>query len=217
MPYVTSAPASGDQFHPEVAWMHRGKRTTAASSMTATLNSRRDKFSTVPKWTMASGQRDGKEWGVFPGPGQYKPEKAPRGCPRWGFGSETRLHEVKQDSGPGPGAYETRGNLEGLKFSVSSRPGASIKKSDAPGPGQYKPSYDQIFETAARSSFGGAVRSDLAPSKTPGPGQYESFKVLGGSCSARSMPRYSIAGKRPEPATDQSPGPGPPVTQFSRG
>ena len=42
---------------------------------------------------------------------------------RWGFGSETRLHEPKRNAGPGPGAYETRGGLDGLHFSVSSRPG----------------------------------------------------------------------------------------------
>lgn len=177
----------------------------------------RDKFSTLPKWSMGAGQRDAKEWGSSPGPGQYKPTgDSYKTLPKWGFGSESRLHEVKAAQGPGPGAYETRGNLEGLHFSVSSRPGGSVKKSTTPGPGQYKPDYNQIFESSARSSFGASCRGDLAPSKTPGPGQYESFKVLGGSCSARSMPRYSIAGKRPEPATDQSPGPGPTATQFSR-
>merc|ERR1719326_1237520 len=106
----------------------------------------KDKYATTPKFTMSGGQRDSKEWGVFPGPGQYAPSLHGKTLPKWGFGSEARLHEVKQSRTPGPGSYETRGNLDGLHFSVSSRPEGSGRSSSTPAPGHYKPSYDQIFE-----------------------------------------------------------------------
>lgn len=176
-----------------------------------------DKFSTSQKYTIAgAGGRDGKEWGVFPGPGQYAPKGGNKDAPKWGFGSEARLHETKRARTPGPGSYETRGNLEGLHFSVASRPEGSQKSNQAPGPGQYKPSYDQIFDTAPKMSFGGSSRSELAMSKSPGPGQYEALPILGGSCGVRSPPRFSILGKRTNPATEDTPGPGPTATQFAR-
>jgi len=182
----------------------------------AQTHSEKDKFSTTPKFTMAGGQRDGKEWGVFPGPGQYGAPGSGKEMPKWGFGSETRLHEVKAARGPGPGSYETRGNLEGLKFSVASRPEGSSKRSVTPAPGHYKPNYDQAFEAAPKSSFGSSSRSELAMSKSPGPGQYEAITILGGNCSMRSPPRFTIVGKRSQQATEQSPGPGPTTTQFAR-
>lgn len=177
----------------------------------------KDKYRTDPKFSLAGGNRDGKEWGVFPGPGQYAPKPEYATPPKWGFGSEKRLHDVKQARGPGPGAYETRGNLEGLQFSVSSRPEGSGKSSQGPGPGQYKPSYDQMTETAPKFSFGSGSRAELQMSKSPGPGQYEALPILGGSCGVRSPPRFSILGKRNTPATDTSPGPGPGATTFARG
>merc|ERR1719183_1540175 len=135
----------------------------------AQTHTEKDKFSSSPKVSMASGQRDSKEWGSFPGPGQYAPTLCDRKTlPQWGFGSEARLHEVKRSRTPGPGSYETRGNLEGCAFSVCSRPSGSGKAADIPGPGQYKPSYDQIEETAPKSSFGASSRSELAASKSPG-------------------------------------------------
>lgn len=176
----------------------------------------KDKYSTCPKWSISAGQRDTKEWGAFPGPGQYAPKLAGKTLPMWGFGSESRLHAVKEARGPGPGSYETRGSVGGNSYSVSSRPEGSSKRSTTPAPGHYKPNYDQIFETSGKASFGSSSRSELAMSKTPGPGQYEPLPVLGGSCGVRSMPRYTIAGKRSQPSTDQSPGPGPGATQFSR-
>lgn len=175
-----------------------------------------DKFSCSQKYTMSGGGRDGKEWATFPGPGQYAPGKDGKTPPKWGFGSEARLHETKRGRTPGPGQYETRGNLEGLHFSVASRPGGAGKLGVGPGPGQYKPSYDQIFETAPKNSFGSGSRSELALSKSPGPGQYEALPILGGSCGVRSPPRFTIAGKRNTPGTDQTPGPGPGTTCFAR-
>jgi len=179
-------------------------------------NSETDKWKSTPKITMAGGQRDSKEWGSFPGPGQYAPPMGGKTSSSFGFGSETRLHEIKRSRTPGPGAYETRGNLEGLHFSVASRPEGSSKFSVTPAPGAYKPNYDQVYEAPPKMSFGGSSRSDLLPSKTPGPGQYEAITILGGNCAMRSPPRFTIIGKRSQAATEQSPGPGPTATQFSR-
>jgi len=180
-------------------------------------NPEKDKFSTNPKWSIASGMRDGKEWATFPGPGQYTPAMCDRTMlPKWSSGSETRLHEIKQRGGPGPGAYETRGNLEGLQFSVCSRPEAGARRSGTPGPGSYKPSFDQIFHSPCKPSFGSSNRSELAQSKTPGPGQYELPTTLCGNFATRSSAKYSIAGKYRSPGTDQTPGPGASATQFAR-
>lgn len=176
----------------------------------------KDKFHSAPKISMASGQRDSKEWGTFPGPGQYSPPLPGKTLPAWGFSSETRLHEVKKSRGPAPGAYETRTNLDGLHFSVSSRPSGGGKRSLTPGPGQYKPNYDAALEKAGSVSFGSSSRGELAMSKTPGPGQYEAMPILGGSIGARAMPRYTIAGKRSQSTSDVTPGPGPAASQFTR-
>lgn len=165
-------------------------------------NTEKDKFSTTPKWSIASGQRDAKEWGVFPGPGQYAPSPAGKTLPKWGFGSEPRLHEVKRDRGPGPGQYETRGKLDSLAFSVCSRPeGGSKRSSSTPGPGEYKPKWDQMFDAPPKASFGASSRSELAMSKTPGPGQYDSDYRI------RPSHAFTIQGKKNQPATDQTPGP----------
>lgn len=179
-------------------------------------NCEKDKFHSASKISIAGANRDGKEWGALPGPGAYAPQVAPLNIPKWSFGSDNRLQEIKRSRTPGPGAYDTRGNLEGLKFSVVSKPGGTIAKSSTPGPGQYKPSYDQIFDSPMRASFGSSTRSEMASSKQPGPGQYDQPSVLGGNCYSRAMPRYSIAGKRPEVKTDTTPGPGSAGTQFSR-
>lgn len=176
----------------------------------------KDKFSSSPKYSIAGGQRDAKEWGVFPGPGQYAPKHAGRELPRWGFGSEARLHEVKQNRGPGPGAYEVRGKLEGAHYSVASRPDGTSKRSNTPGPGEYKLNFNQIFESPCKPSFGASSRSELAASKTPGPGQYDHLTSLGGNCVFRSPARITITGKRNQPNTDCTPGPGPSASQFSR-
>jgi len=185
----------------------------------AQTHTEKDKFQTTPKFTMASGNRDSKEWGSFPGPGQYAPINNSKGPPKWGFGSETRLHEPKQNRGPGPGAYETRGGLDGLHFSVSSRPGGMSKTSQTPAPGHYKAdnySSTSMYESSPKISFGSSSRGELAASKTPGPGAYEALNILGGNCSMRAPPRFTILGKRNQMATDQSPGPGPTTTQFAR-
>jgi len=176
----------------------------------------KDKFAATAKYSIAGAGGSGKEWTVMPGPGQYAPNPACKMPPKWGFGSEARLREVKAGRGPGPGSYETRGNLEGLHFSVSSRPEGSGKLNQAPGPGQYKPSYNQVTASAPSSGFGSSSRGELGVSKSPGPGQYEALPILGGSCAVRAMPRFSIAGKRNTPMTDSTPGPGPTATQFSR-
>lgn len=178
-------------------------------------NTEKDKFRSSPKYSITSAGDSGKEWGVFPGPGQY-PIKKEAGGRSFGFGSEARLQEVKRSRTPGPGDYEARGNLGGLQFSVSTRPTGMKSSHSTPGPGMYKPSYDQIFESSMKCSFGSSSRSELAMSKSPGPGQYKMPEVLGGNCQHRSNPRYTIAGKRKPMAVDNTPGPGPTATQFAR-
>jgi len=178
----------------------------------------KDKFASTPKFTMASGQRDGKEWSAMPGPGKYAPNPDYKTMPKWGFGSEPRLHDVKRGRTPGPGAYENRGNLDGLKFSVCSRPEGTSKLSKTPGPGNYKVNYDQssMYASSPSISFGAGARAELVPSKTPGPGAYEKLNILGGNCCMKRPPVFSIAGKRSQPGSDQSPGPGPPATTMAR-
>jgi len=177
----------------------------------------KDKFASSPCISIAGANREGKEWGVYPGPGQYgAPALAGKTMPKWGFGSEARLHEVKTSRGPGPGSYETRGNLEGLKFSVSSRPSGSSKGSITPAPGSYKPNYEQVEPGQLKMSFGGSSRAELAPSKQPGPGQYELLPILGGNIAMRAMPRFTIQGKYNLSKTDVTPGPGAAVSMFTR-
>jgi hypothetical protein len=179
------------------------------------LNTDKDKFKTAPAFSIAAGGRDGKEWNALPGPGAYTPGLQGKDPPKWAFTSDSRLKEIKRSATPGPDKYDIRGNLEGLKFSVSSRP-SKAKLNQSPGPNQYKINYDQCFESSMKSSFGSSSRSELVPSKTPGPGQYELMKILGGNCTVRSMPSFTISGKRPNPKTDQTPGPGAAPTQFHR-
>lgn len=182
----------------------------------AQTNSERDKWSTVPKWTMSSGGRDTKEWGSFPGPGKYGLPDDGKTTPKYGFGSEPRLHGIKESRSPGPGAYEVRGKMEGVHYSVASRPGGKDKASNTPGPGQYKVNYDQLFESSGKISFGASSRGELAMSKTPGPGQYASTSTLCGNNVFKSPARCYIAGKRAEPAVDVTPGPGAAASMFTR-
>jgi len=177
----------------------------------------KDKFRSSPAFSIAAGGRDGKEWHSMPGPGAYSPSMQGKDPPKYGFTTDSRLKEVKRSRTPGPDAYDVRGNLEGLQFSVASRPSGTSKIHQSPGPNQYKINYDAIYGTGMRCSFGSSSRSELAMSKSPGPGEYEPLKVLGGNCTMRSMPSFTIAGKRPTPKTDQSPGPGAATTQFHRG
>jgi hypothetical protein len=174
----------------------------------------KDKYATVPKYSIAGGMKDTKEWGSFPGPGQYAPNHSEKTLPKWGFGSEPRLHGIKESRAPGPGQYETRGGLSGSSYSVASRPDGSSKRSSTPGPGQYKPDFASQFESPCKPSFGASSRGELQPSKTPGPGQYDSQSALGGNCTVRSPAKVTILGKREQPKTDSTPGPGRAPSQF---
>lgn len=174
-----------------------------------------DKYGRMPKWSIAAGLRDQEFKVNLPGPGAHQPNlNHKRTLPRWGFGSEPRLHEIKRSATPGPGAYEVRKGMEGLGTSLAARPSAS-KRFGNPGPGTYKPNHDPVLDAAAKVSFGASQRAELSMSKAPGPGSYNIDTCLGGNFSVKSCPKYTIKGKYPPDKLENFPGPNvPQSTQF---
>jgi len=181
------------------------------------LDVEKNKFKRTPAYSI-TGLHESKDMPGPPGPDRYKPDRRDlKSYPRWGFGSEPRLHEAKRAKTPGPGSYETRKDLGGSQRSMSGLP-IGRSKSCTPGPGAYKPSMDPVWNSAPKSSFGSASNSDLVLSKTPGPGKYhsESLSTLGGNIAVRSAAAYSVAGKRPTPKVDITPGPSSRTTMFGK-
>merc|ERR1712048_992379 len=94
---------------------------------------------------------------------------------------------------PGPGAYETKGSLEGPMFSVQGRiRKVKLRARSLPGPGTYDPSASSNFNhestskyaTSTKVGFGTSTREDMIAKHqkpAPGPGAYElqSFKTVG--------------------------------------
>merc|ERR550514_2652135 len=75
----------------------------------------KDKFSRSATFGFGTSSRDGTFFGSLPGPGAYTPSRTSTlpEVPRWGFGSEARLRHHRRSTTPGPGSYDTRGQLGG--------------------------------------------------------------------------------------------------------
>lgn len=176
----------------------------------------KDKFSRTPSFGFGTSSRDGKNFRGMPGPGAYTPNNPNFASPKWPMGSEPRLGSIKRSATPGPGTYDTRGNMEGLQKSFSARldGGAMGKRSETPS--FYTVNHAQTEESTARWGFGTSSRPELlGPSKSPGPGTYEYMSALGGSPVTANCPKYTLKPRRNPLKSAQTPGPAGPYTQFA--
>mmetsp|Transcript_36792 Transcript_36792/g.64824 ORF Transcript_36792/g.64824 Transcript_36792/m.64824 type:complete len:225 (+) Transcript_36792:74-748(+) len=182
------------------------------------VNTEKDKFTKSASFTLGAGMNHNKLWATWPGPGQYTVKQEQKTTPpRWGFGSEARLHELRKPQTPGPGQYEVRGKIgaESLQYGIQGKAQATTRSS-TPGPGTYKPCWEPTQTSSPKYGQGSSTREKLKPSKDPGPGQYEAMKTLGGNGVMRCSPKYSFRGKPSPPTADSTPGPGTSSTQFTR-
>mmetsp|Transcript_52233 Transcript_52233/g.113790 ORF Transcript_52233/g.113790 Transcript_52233/m.113790 type:complete len:234 (-) Transcript_52233:94-795(-) len=142
-----------------------------------------------------------------PGPGDYRDislDKTGRKSPAWGFGSkgERRGVESLGGPGPGPGLYNTSGDMGGKKYSIAHKY-SKAHRAPYPGPGQYWWPEDR---GARVSRWGDAPLPKRAVSAGPAPGRQH--QDLGG-------PKYTMQVPRPErmPELDTR-HPGHHLTQF---
>mmetsp|Transcript_89648 Transcript_89648/g.254148 ORF Transcript_89648/g.254148 Transcript_89648/m.254148 type:complete len:223 (-) Transcript_89648:120-788(-) len=165
-----------------------------------------DKFSRSASWGISGSSREGKPWFAPPGPGTYKPEQSTRAAPRWVFGSEGKLREMKRATVPGPGAYEVRGKADSGGSLMAPKPEAT-RRVHTPGPGAYKPAHEALshMKASTKSSFGSSSRSTLVLSTTPGPGSYDHLASLGGNIAMQTSAKYTIQGKYKPPQPDKTP------------
>ena len=107
---------------------------------------------------------------MVPGPGAYN-EPIPKSNTTPIIGRSKRESPTKQDTSPGPGAYQTQTKLlEGPSYTI--RPKTEARPSEpSPGPACYTiPSPDK----AKAPVFGSEKKSLTKHDQTPGPGQYSS-------------------------------------------
>lgn len=177
----------------------------------------KDKYARSASYGFGTSSRDGRSFQGLPGPGAYTPFDPNITSPKWGLGSEARLGAVRRSQTPGPGTYDTRGNMEGLQKSFSARLDGSSKKFSAPGPGGYTPFHTQVENLEPRWGFGTSSRPELlGKSKTPGPGSYEYLTALSNSPVFNSCPKYTLKPRRNPLKSADTPGPKfGPYTQFA--
>jgi len=96
-----------------------------------------------PKYVINPRRDDdanGKNSKYIPGPGAYNPSvdavKSKNSSIGIGTSSRYDLHPTKAN--PGPGQYDTRGRLAGPQWGFGTQSRSQERKSEAPGPGQYK-------------------------------------------------------------------------------
>ena len=97
-----------------------------------------------PKYSMLGKGNAGDSGNKYPGPGQYENSNAIyRKNPSWKIGTSQRddqLKRVKREGVPGPGNYEfdDKTKINAPKYKFGSEKRGYVKKSDTPGPGQYR-------------------------------------------------------------------------------
>ena len=97
-----------------------------------------------PKYTIVGRGNAGDLGNKNPGPGQYENSNAIyRKNPSWKIGTSQRddeLKRVKREGVPGPGNYEfdDKTKINAPKYKFGSEKRGYVKKSDSPGPGQYR-------------------------------------------------------------------------------
>ena len=97
-----------------------------------------------PKYSMVGKGNAGDLGNKNPGPGQYENSNAIyRKNPSWKIGTSQRddeLKRVKREGVPGPGNYECddKTKINAPKYKFGSEKRGYVKKSDTPGPGQYR-------------------------------------------------------------------------------
>ena len=95
-----------------------------------------------PKYVM--GSRVAKSAEGTPGPCHYKQDRynyitsGIQVAPRFSIGTEPRVTIKELNKNPGPGIYQSKGQLEGPKYGFGSSSRMPIKEANLPGPGQYK-------------------------------------------------------------------------------
>lgn len=150
-----------------------------------------------------------------PGPGNYTP-RSPAGETSfsYGFGKSLRKGMAKQGgaSVPGPGNYAitgTVGGAGGTKVVMTPRRAPIEGKSEAPGPGAYRPG--QTDQQTAKWSFGTSQRPQLSQTdpSVPAPGTYSHGKALGSDA-----PKITIGARLAEPKKDAGGAGGQSWTQF---
>lgn len=114
-------------------------------------------------------------------------------------------------SAPGPGAYNTRGNMGNFSssYTMRARTSAWSKDQQSPGPGNYNPAKSFGSQGMKKSMSVGNIRGKLSStSATPGPGAYEAVRLENAttnrppSFSMRPRTSYMATGKK------NTPGPG---------
>lgn len=175
-----------------------------------------DKYRTSQRYGFGTSSRDGKSFVGVPGPGAYTPFDPNITAPRWVMGSESRLGMVRRSQTPGPGTYDTRGNMDGLQKSMSGR-FESKRSHSNPGPGKYNPFHAQTEDAEPRWAFGTSSRPELlGTSKSPGPGTYEALSTLSGNPVISNCPKYTLKPRRNPLKSADTPGPKfGPYTQFT--
>mmetsp|Transcript_94306 Transcript_94306/g.219126 ORF Transcript_94306/g.219126 Transcript_94306/m.219126 type:complete len:230 (+) Transcript_94306:166-855(+) len=173
-----------------------------------------ERFRSSPSFGFGTSQREfTKKFGGLPGPGAHTPVDPNQTSPMWGFGSGNRLPAYKDRGTPAPGKYELKGAMESRSMTLGGRHAGRGKKrpSSVPGPGAYRPLYDQVEDAPGRVAMGGSSREkgSFADTKTcaPGPGTYPLLKELGGNITTRSCPSFSFTSRRRPPRSDATPGP----------
>mmetsp|Transcript_58499 Transcript_58499/g.128259 ORF Transcript_58499/g.128259 Transcript_58499/m.128259 type:complete len:224 (+) Transcript_58499:115-786(+) len=177
------------------------------------ITSDKDKYTKSPNFVFGTSGRDGPRGASQPGPGQYTPDDPNRVSARYGFGTSSRGGIGSKSSGPGPGSYETRANMDGgPKYTAAPRRAQSAG-ANAPGPGAYQAtnSVKSTLETSPKWGFGTSQRQGLSSvNRTPGPGQYEAATKIG------DAPKYSMKPRRTAGGNAQTPGPGAHGGQYTQ-
>jgi hypothetical protein len=152
--------------------------------------------------------RPEREWTAGPGPGQYDPEKKPKGmsvaAASLKFTEERMWDRIKDAGRPGPGDYSPAlpAVQRGIRIGEGGRKGRR-KGKETPGPGEYQP------EKIGRKNF--HIQNKIQNcdkvkviEHTPGPGEYDI--VSGGTPGISSS--FKSGTDRLKIRIPETPGPG---------
>ena len=154
------------------------------------LNPLADRFRAKSGYRFDKSKRDGMYPDrKGPGPGAYeaKPESVLEGtCRGYSLGKFEGRGVVPDSKVPGPGTYNAANatSCRNIKFGKNERGSSLLKKSEAPGPGQYEP--ERVFSKLVASPGVKFSKSEtkLKASAVPGPGNYE----VKGALEKRGVP-----------------------------
>eukprot|EP00747_Dinoflagellata_sp_TGD_P162922 gnl/TRDRNA2_/TRDRNA2_181079_c0_seq1.p1 gnl/TRDRNA2_/TRDRNA2_181079_c0~~gnl/TRDRNA2_/TRDRNA2_181079_c0_seq1.p1 ORF type:complete len:229 (+),score=19.50 gnl/TRDRNA2_/TRDRNA2_181079_c0_seq1:146-832(+) len=145
-----------------------------------------------------------------PGPGSYAPADPNWTTPHYGFGSADRIKKPKSESAPGPGTYEAKKGMKELGKTMAARLDGQSMRHANPGPGAYKPLYDQVWRKDPQWGTTIGNRTEWKGPDAPGPGTYEPLSTL----AKMSSPSFSIRKRVKRDLSLGTPGPYGSYTQF---